>query len=185
MKSRPEKQHGRIRVMKGDLTGLDFDLIVLPANPTLLPEPGLSAKVFRKAGSGLLHEVLEKKRAKSGEAVLSGAYDLPCKGIIHAVMPVCVFKNEKESELLASCYWNSLSAAYSWMMAQNLKTLQVAFPSLDGGRFGLGMENTCRIAVSTVRRLMEQYPDAEAMDVTFLLEDLQEYRLYKEEVRRA
>lgn len=176
-----EKTRIQLHVMKGDITRLDFDLIVLPANTTLLPGKGLSALAFSRAGTGLLREVLQKERIRYGEAVLTSACNLPCKGIIHAAVPVCINQDEREEELLASCYWNSLSIAYSYLQDHHLDSVTLAFPSLSAGCYGFPRTQACRIAAQTVRTLMEQYPDARAIQVIFVMNEQEDYLLYKKE----
>lgn len=174
-----------IHVMKGDITGLDFDLIVNPANSTLLPGSGINRRIFEKAGHGLISEVLSLERQQPGQVVLTGSYHLRCQGVLQAVVPVCTFHSRQEEEQLASCYWNCVAQAYDYLVEHQLPSLQLAFPSLSAGPFGLPAREACHIAVSTVERVMQMYPDARVIEVTFLVDNQEDYQLYKQELARS
>lgn len=173
-----------ISVLKGDITGLDFDIIVNPANTQLLPGSGINRKIFEKAGRGLVNEMLSHGQISMGKAVMSDAYNLPCKKVIHAAGPVYNFNLDEEEELLAACYWNSLSLAYDYMLENHLNRLTVAFPEISTGPYGFPAEEACHIAVKTVKKLFRLYPEAEGIHVVFVLRDQLPYLLYKKELSR-
>lgn len=170
--------------MKGDLTGLDFDLIVCPANPQLLPGSGVNKEIFETAGRGLLCEVMQYKELKAGQAIMTDAYHLPCKKVIHAVGPVYNSGQDNEEELLASCYWNALALAYDYLMKSEEEKITVAFPCISTGVGGFPDELACHIAVKTIRKLFRLYPEAKAIDVAFVTRAQEQYKILKEELAR-
>lgn len=172
-----------IRAMKGDITRLDFDLIVNPANTQLLPGGGINKKIFEQAGRGLINELLTKREQKPGSAVLSGAYSLPCRGVIHAVAPVFNFSREEEEDQLASCYWNIVRIAYQVMRKENKDRLTLAIPPLGAGSYGFPAAQACSIGVETIRELFAQFPEAKGIEVIFVCEKQEDYQLCKEVLR--
>ena len=173
-----------ITTLKGDITGLDFNIIVNAANKHLLPGSGVCGAIFAKAGQGLEEECAKLKGCPTGQAKMTKAYNLPCDRIIHTVGPIYIDGNHKESELLEACYWNSLALAYSYLRENNLERCSIAFPCVSTGIYGFPREEACQIAVKTVKTLMRKYPDAKVIDVIFVCYLQEDYALYKKELKK-
>ena len=171
-----------IQTIKGDITRLDFDIIVNAANNQLLPGGGVCGAIFAKAGQGLIEECRNIGYCSTGQAVLTQGYGLPAKAVIHTVGPV-YHGTEQDALDLQACYWNTLSLAYDYLIDQNLNRLNLAFPCISTGIFGYPHEEACAIAVSTVQKLMRQYPDAKRIHVTFVCYLEEDYLLYKKELK--
>ena len=71
-------------------------------------------------------------------------YRLPAKHVIHAVGPVWHGGNEREDELLASCYRRALELC----QANALSSL--AFPAISTGVYRFPADRAADIAVATV-----------------------------------
>ena len=83
----------------------------------------------------------------------------------------------KESDLLASCYFNSLKVA----MENGIRT--VAFPSISTGVYGYPVDKAARVAVGTVKRFLDEFPDK--IDVVeWVLFDDRTFAAYEEEIDR-
>ena len=173
-----------MNTLKGDLTGLDFDIIVNAANEQLLPGGGVCGAIFEKAGYGLLQACKELKGCETGKAKITPAFDLPCKAIIHAVGPIYQDGNQNESEYLTAAYWNSMAVAYEYMRSHELDHITVGFPCISTGIYGYPNDLACQIAVKTIKKLYSKYPETKNIHVTFVCYQQQDYQLYKEELKK-
>jgi len=139
----------RLRVVQGDITKLAVDAIVNAANATLLGGGGVDGAIHRAAGPGLLQECRTLGGCRTGEAKVTGGYNLPARWVIHTVGPVWQGGGHREEELLADCYRNSLELA----VERGIRT--IAFPAISTGAYGFPQERAARIAVRTVRAFLE------------------------------
>ncbi len=168
-----------ISTIKGDITGLDFDIIVNAANPPFAPGGGVCGAIFSKAGKELQTFCSKLPSGKPGDVRISPAFDLPCKAIIHAVGPVYSGK-ESDKEALRSCYWNAVALSYQYMREHELDHLTLAFPCLSTGIYGYPHEEACQIALNTIKKIRSAYPDTKAIDIVFVCFEQIDYQLYKE-----
>ena len=143
----------KITLMTGDITKLECDAIVNAANCTLLGGGGVDGAIHRAAGPGLLEECRKFGGCKTGEAVITGAYDLPCRYVIHTPGPVWHGGGGREAEQLADCYRNSLR------LAAEKRCRTLAFPCISTGVYRFPKEQAARIAVGTVRSWTEPFPE--------------------------
>jgi O-acetyl-ADP-ribose deacetylase (regulator of RNase III) len=134
----------KLQVWQGDITTLAVDAIVNAANTSLLGGGGVDGAIHRAAGPGLLAECRTLGGCPTGEARITGGYNLPARYVIHTVGPVYSRSNPKVARLLAACYENSLT------LAAEYKLSSVAFPAISCGVYGYPVEEACRIAVATI-----------------------------------
>jgi O-acetyl-ADP-ribose deacetylase (regulator of RNase III) len=144
----------KLEIRQGDITQLDVDAIVNAANTRLLGGGGVDGAIHRAAGPQLLEECRTIGGCPTGEARITGGYNLPARHVIHTVGPVYSGKPQ-DSQLLTSCYLNSLRLA----VENNLAT--VAFPAISCGVYGYPIKDACKIAVDTSCNFLKTNPSLE------------------------
>lgn len=172
-----------ISTIKGDITGLDFDLIVNAANPQFAPGQGVCGAIFSKAGKDLVSFCAKLPEGKPGDIRITPAFDLPCKAIIHAVGPI-YSGSDQDVHDLASCYWNAVAMAYQYLREHQLKTLTLAFPCISTGIYGYPHKEACQIAIKTIKKIRSSFPDTKAIQIVFVCYEQIDYQLYKEELNK-
>jgi len=134
-----------VECITGDIAAQkDIVAVVNAANAQLKIGGGVAGALHRAAGPGLEEECKPLAPIKPGEAVITGAHNLPNDYVIHCLGPV-YGADRPEDKLLADCYRNALQ------LAEDSKIDSVAFPSISTGAFGYPVEDAAKIAFQTVK----------------------------------
>ena len=165
-----------IKTIKDDITKLtDVQAIVNAAKNSLLGGGGVDGTIHRAAGVELLEECRALHGCETGKAKITKAYNLPCDYVIHTVGPIWNGGKNREEELLASCYLNSMKLA----MDYGIRT--IAFPSIATGVYRFPVKLAAEIAIDAVNRFLQNNPDSFDLVEWVLFDDYTE-SVYKEEV---
>ncbi|MBQ7508991.1 MAG: protein-ADP-ribose hydrolase [Spirochaetales bacterium] len=180
-------------IWQGDITRLETDAVVNAANSQMLgcfvPMHGcIDNCIHTYAGIRLREECsrkMEELRAKYGPdyeqptavPLLTDAYNLPAKKVIHVVGPIAGGHLTPELEDdLARCYGNTLDLC----LENGLRS--VAFCCISTGVFGFPNDRAARIAVSTVEAWLKAHDGAMERVVFNVFKD-EDRRLYEEQFR--
>ena len=161
-----------ITFVLGDITHQAVDAIVNAAGSSLTGGGGVDGAIHRAAGPSVLEECLQIRATthpdglKPGEAVTTGAGNLPARYVIHALGPH--YRETLETErMLAAAYTNSLREA------DKVGARSIAFPAISAGAFGYPLAEAARVAIDAVGNA-----DTDVTDVRFVLFDEQTYAAF-------
>ena len=127
------------------------------------------------------NEIMKTKKynLETGKAIITKAYNLPSKNIVHTVGPIIydLVTKEKEKEL-SNCYINSLKLA----VENNIKT--IAFPCISTGEFRFPKELACKIAIQTVDMFLINNKE-KIEKVIFNVYGEEDYKIYERNIRKS
>ena len=114
------------------------------------------------------------KRPLSRYAWRTGQTSIPTGGFTDGRM-IWNGGRDREEELLANCYFNSMNLA----MDNGIRS--IAFPSISTGVYSFPVELAAKIAVHTVNRFLQDNPDSFDL-VEWVLFDTHTESVYEAEV---
>ena len=175
---------------QGDITTLAADAIVNAANSAMtgcyIPNHRcIDNAIHTFAGVQLrqyCHAYMQEQAGKkgasyaepTGQAMLSPAYNLPSKFILHTVGPIVGDAlTEEDCKLLVSCYTSCLNLASKHQLES------IAFCCISTGEFHFPNDRAAEIAIRTVRDWLMRHPSSTVTKVVFNVfknEDLAIYR---------
>jgi O-acetyl-ADP-ribose deacetylase (regulator of RNase III) len=161
-----------IECVRGDIAGqADMDAVVNAANSALRSGGGVAGAIHRAAGPGLEAECRPLAPIRPGQAVITGAHNLPNRRVIHCLGPV-YGQDEPADALLAACYRNALA------LADRHGVRSIAFPAISTGVFGYPMEAAARVAIRTV---LDEIPRLTSVaHIRFVLYGAEDERIHAE-----
>lgn len=160
-----------ISLWQGDITRLKVDAIVNAANSRGLGcwhplHSCIDNAIHSAAGVQLrqqCNDVLKGALIDTGEAIVTPAYNLPSKYVIHTVGPIIPdgTPTQEQEKQLAACYVNSLH------LAEANGCRSIAFCCISTGEFRFPNQLAAEIAVQTVKNYLTAHPDYSVKQVVF------------------
>jgi len=135
-----------LELRQGDITTQQVDAIVNAANSALAGGGGVDGAIHRAAGPALLQETQQRypQGCPTGNAVATGAGNLPARFVFHAVGPIWQGGRHREGELLQSAYRSCLQ------LAVEHQCRSIAFPAISTGIYGYPVDRAARDSLSAI-----------------------------------
>ena len=141
----------RLNIKKINILDLDVDCIVNAANSGLQAGGGVCGAIFRAAGYTQLQKACDRiGHCETGGAVITDAFNLKQKYIIHAVGPIWSGGNHNEEKLLRSAYISSLE------LAKENGCASIGFPLISAGIYGYPKEAAWKVALEACFEFINQ-----------------------------
>lgn len=154
----------------------EMEAVVNAANAMLAPGGGVAGAIHRAAGPGLYEECKPLAPIRPGQAVITGAHNLPNRYVIHTLGPV-YGQDRPESVILANCYRNSLK------IADENHVQSIAFPAISTGIFGYPVKDAARVALKTVMEVAPELKHVKRIRfVLYSASDLETHQAVLEEL---
>lgn len=172
---------------QGDITTLKVDAIVNAANSSALGcfipcHNCIDNIIHTVAGVQLRLEcdTLMRARGKllgTGEAIITGAYNLPARFVLHTVGPIVTGRvTQKACEELAACYRSCLALCKAHSISS------VAFCCISTGVFHFPNDAAATIAIKTVQEFLKK--ESLATKVLFNVFKEEDYLIYKKLLKK-
>ncbi|MCC6148029.1 MAG: macro domain-containing protein [Anaerolineaceae bacterium] len=145
-----------LELLHADITTLKVDAIVNAANEHLRHGGGVAGIISAKGGASIQQEsshwVQEHGLVKHNAPALTGAGNLPCKYIIHAVGPI--WGEGDEDKKLEDAILGSL------LLAEKLSLKSLAIPPISTGIFGFPKERAAGIFFNIISQFFQEHPSS-------------------------
>lgn len=161
----------KVELIRGDITEQAVDAIVNAANNSLRGGGGVDGAIHRRGGRVIDEECAKLGWCDTGDAKITSGGNLPAKYVIHTVGPIWRGGNNREAELLSSCYRRSLEIARE----NKLKT--IAFPSISTGAYGYPIAEAATIALKTIVDEIEKKNELDLVRMVLFSEE--DFEVYK------
>ena len=161
-----------IKIVQGDITDLDTDVIVNAANAQLILGGGVAGAIRLKGGPKIQEECNEIGGTFVGDAAITTGGNLKAKHVIHAVGPR--MGEGHEDSKLTNAVLNSLRL----MDEHELKT--IAFPAISTGIFGYPIDKCAKIMIFTAKKYLAR--ETQIKEVIFCLYTNSDYEVFNKEL---
>lgn len=167
---------GRVRLVVGDITEQEVDVIVNAANSTLLGGGGVDGAIHRAGGRIIVEQCREIRRTlypqglPTGEAVITAAGDLPAQYVIHTVGPIYGRHQGREAEMLSACYKNAMALAIKYSLSS------IAFPSISTGVYGYPRDEAATVVSEAIEDFLSV--NSSIVDVRLVFFDQSDARVF-------
>jgi O-acetyl-ADP-ribose deacetylase (regulator of RNase III) len=161
-----------LKLVQGDITELNTDVIVNAANAQLILGGGVAGAIRRKGGTKIQEECNKIGESFVGGAVITTGGNLKAKHVIHAVGP-CMGEGAEDAKLR-----NAVTNSLKLMDDHRLKT--IAFPAISTGIFGYPIERCAKIMISTAKKYLNG--ETQIRQVVLCLHSEPDYEVFNKEL---
>ena len=165
----------RLELIEGDITELDVDVIVNPANEQLQLGGGVAGAIRAKGGPSIQEECDRIGGTPVGTAVMTGAGNLKARHVIHAVGPR-MGEGDEDKKLAAA-----VRAALALADRRGVKS--IALPAISTGIFGFPIDRAARILLTEIHRFLQGGTKLDR--VVVILHGEEAFGIFKRELRRG
>jgi len=165
----------RLELIEGDITELDVDAIVNPANEQLQLGAGVAGAIRGKGGPTIQEECDRIGGTPVGTAVMTGAGNLKARHVIHAVGPR-MGEGDEDKKLAAA-----VRAALALADRRGMKS--IALPAISTGVFGFPIDRAARILLTEIHRFLQGGTKLDR--VVVILHGEEAFGIFKRELRRG
>ena len=137
-----------LQIIRQDITKMKVDAIVNTTNEEMIGYSGVDLAVHTIAGPELDEECAKIAPLFLGQAKITKAYNLPSKYVIHTSGPVWRGGNYGESDILRSCYEESLK------LAVENKCKSIAFPLISSGVYQYPKDQVLKFAIHIITEFL-------------------------------
>jgi O-acetyl-ADP-ribose deacetylase len=134
-------------VLDTDITTLDVDAIANAANTRLIHGGGVAGAIVRAGGPDVQRESEERAPIGLGEAVETGAGDMPARWVIHAA--TMELGGPTSADIIRAATASALA------LADELGARSLGLVAFGTGVGGFPLEQAARIEVEEVRRHLD------------------------------
>ena len=146
----------RIEILDCGIISAKSDAVVNAANEQLQKGDGVCGVIFSKAGARELQQACNNiGHCPTGSAVITPAFKLDAKFIIHAVGPRWQGGTHNELKYLYGAYYRSLE------LARDNGCASIAFPLLSAGIFNVPVEKSWRKGLQACADFFKKNPGYE------------------------
>ncbi len=139
----------KIRVVKGDITELDVEAIVNPANSRMIMGGGVAGVIKRKGGEEIEREAMGYAPVPVGKAVVTSGGRLKAKWVIHApTMERPAMRTTLEK--VRAAVTGALEAAV------NRGIRRLAFPGMGTGVGGLRVYDAVKAMLESIKEAIDR-----------------------------
>jgi O-acetyl-ADP-ribose deacetylase len=136
-----------VEVLEADITTLDVDAIANAANTRLIHGGGVAGAIARAGGPSVQRESEECAPIGLGEAVETGAGDMPARWVIHAA--TMELGGPTSADIVRAATASALA------LADELGARSLALVAFGTGVGGFPLEEAAEIEVAEVRRHLD------------------------------
>jgi O-acetyl-ADP-ribose deacetylase len=165
-----------LRLVNGDITERNVDVIVNAANSYLKHGGGVAAAIVRKGGAIIQEESdrIGGGFVPVGSAVITSAGKLPCKAVIHTVGPRMGEGDE---------YNKLLKAVQSTLaLAAEKEFKSISIPAISSGIFGFPKDKCAKILVQESERFLKHNNTCSIDIIEFCIFDNETLDCFKNEL---